>query len=97
MTIIEATVTAATGMAVGGLSIVLGQADVVTVPANAPAWLTAAGSVVGPGFTMWYAWYVTVRIIPGMMREFREESREQRQQHAADMERLVASYREARQ
>lgn len=91
MNIVEATTTAVSGIALGAVGLALGQAELVALPDNAPAWLAGAGSIIGPGFTMWYAWYVTVKIIPRMLEEFRAEAKEQRALHAADMQRLIAA------
>jgi hypothetical protein len=40
---------------------------------------------------VWYAWYVTTHTIPGMVKEFRDEVKEQRQAARADVNKIGES------
>ncbi len=70
-----------------------------------PLWMQIGGGVISLGFAVWYAWYVTTRTIPDMnarhaetiqklVEEFRQEAREQREQHRADIAQFWAAHRE---
>ncbi len=70
-----------------------------------PLWMQIGGGVVSLGFAVWYAWYVTTRTIPDMntrhaetiqklVEDFRQEAREQREQHRADIGQFWAAHRE---
>jgi hypothetical protein len=91
MTIIEATAVAVTGLMVGGTGIVLGQVELPGLPPSTPSWLNATGGVISLCFTAWYAWYVTTHTIPGMVKEFRDEVKEQRQAARADVNKIGES------
>lgn len=100
MSILEATTTAVAGVTVGGIGVVLGQVD--ALPNNTPNWLNAAGGLTSLGFAVWYAWWVTTKTIPerdkihaetinSIVKEFREESKEQRQLHTAAVDKIDVS------
>ncbi len=91
MTIIDATTVAVSGLSVGVSGIVLGQVDLPGLPPGAPSWLNATGGVISLCFTAWYAWHVTTHVIPDMVKAFREEAKEQRALHAADMHKIGES------
>ena len=70
-----------------------------------PLWMQIGGGVISLGFAVWYAWYVTTRTIPDMnarhgetiqnlVEEFRQEAREQREQHRTDIAQFWAAHRE---
>lgn len=95
----EATATAISGVAIGACGVVIGN---VEVPANAPNWLNAAGGLTSLGFAVWYAWFVTTKTIPerdkvhadtiqGLVKEFRDEAKEQRQVHTQAVEKIDSS------
>lgn len=95
----DATVTAASGVLLGGVGVVIGQID---VPAQTPNWLNAAGGLTSLGFAVWYAWFVTTKVMPerdkthaetvsGLVKEFRDEAREQRQLHTATVDKIDVS------
>jgi hypothetical protein len=99
MGISEATATAACGVGLGALGVVLGQA---AIPESAPSWLNAGGGLVSLGFAVWYAWWVTTKTIPerdkvhaetitGLVKEFRDEAKEQRQIHSAAVDKIDSS------
>lgn len=103
MSIVDATATAVTGMAVGFVGIVLGQLpSVESLPEATPNWLNACGGIVSLGFAVWYAWWVTTKTIPerdkvhaetiqSLVQEFRTEAKEQRQLHTAAVDKIDVS------
>lgn len=98
MGISEATTTAVAGIALGGVGLVLGQSDDSLYPTTSN-WLNAGGGLVSLGFAVWYAWWVTTKTIPerdkthaetiaGLVKEFRDETKEQRQVHIAAVDKI---------
>lgn len=99
MTIDGATMTAVTGVVLGGVGVLLGQVDQATASTH---WLNAGGGLVSLGFAVWYAWWVTTKTIPerdkvhsetiaSLVKEFRDEAKEQRQQHTLAVEKIDSS------
>lgn len=97
----EATTTAVAGVVVGGIGVLLGQAD-SPVQDGIPNWLNAAGGLTSLGFAVWYAWFVTTKTIPerdrvhaetigNLVQEFRLEAKEQRQLHTAAVDKIDSS------
>lgn len=89
---------AGAGILVGAAGVVLGQVD-ADQAGTTSNWLNAGGGIVSLGFAVWYAWWVTTKTIPerdkthaetisGLVKEFRDETKEQRQLHVAAVEKI---------
>lgn len=98
MTTGEAGVVAVTGIISGGIAMILGQVDAINevVPNGA---LNSVGMLTSLGFTAWYCWYnesyakpardkTHADTIKEIVKEFRDDSREQRQAHATAYDKI---------
>lgn len=96
MTQVDATTTAISGLIAGGAGLLLGQSVVTDIS----SWINTAGGFTSLGFAVWYAWYTTTKTMPEkdakhaetvamLVKEFREETTEQRKLHEANIERML--------
>lgn len=93
MTVTDATATAVIGVLSGAMGLLASE----TVAAD--GWLNVAGGLTSLGFAVWYAWYVTTKVMPekdrvhketidGLVRGFREETSDQRASHERNIDQL---------
>ena len=89
---VAATVITVAGELVGWAGVVLGDA----IPPNLAEsdLIHVLGGLTSLGFAVWYAWFVTVKVIPEKDKANREELGKIREDHRGQMSSLIADFRD---
>lgn len=98
MTVIEATTTAVMGLGIGAATLLASETEVANGIGN--GWMNLVGGLTSLGFAVWYAYFVTTKILPERDRlhaetigtlttQFRLEIKEQREQFHEHTEKIV--------
>lgn len=85
-----ATVVTVVAEAVGWTGVILGQTDTIADPNL----MHVLGGLASLGFAVWYAWYVTVRVLPEKDKANHEEIAKMRDDHNQRQDALIEKFSE---